>query len=321
MGCGATRTQARSGMLLYHWRGEARNFGDELNLLLWPRLLPGLLDDDPAELFLGIGSVLDARHARDAVKLVAGAGYGGYAPLPVLDARWVIHWVRGPRTARQLGLDTAYGLGDPAMLLPQAGWGRVGGGDTVAFMPHFESAERGAWVEAAAAAGIELIDPRGDPAAIIAAIGRCRVLLSEAMHGAIVADALRVPWIAVQPLAPEHRAKWHDWADTLDLHVEFHRLAAFVAAGAAACLAARRAAFRYRLLDRFGSALGRLTRGLLIEQAAQSLAAAAAAPPQLSAASALDRCRTRMLERLDALRRAPRQPATPQPCYTAAYHG
>jgi hypothetical protein len=57
-------------MLLYHWRGEARNFGDELNLLLWPRLLPGMMDDDPAELFLGIGSVLDARHARDALKLV-----------------------------------------------------------------------------------------------------------------------------------------------------------------------------------------------------------------------------------------------------------
>jgi hypothetical protein len=43
-----------------------------------------------------------------------------------------------------------------------------------------------------------------------------------------------------------------------------------------------------------------------IEQAAQSLAAAAAAPPQLSAPAALDRCRTRMLERLEILRRNPR---------------
>jgi succinoglycan biosynthesis protein ExoV len=310
-------------MLLYHWhwRGVARNFGDELNLLLWPRLLPGLLDDDPAELFLGIGSVLDARHARDAVKLVAGAGYGGYAPLPVLDARWVIHWVRGPRTACQLGLAPAYGLGDPAMLLPQAGWGRIGGGDTIAFMPHFESAERGAWVEAATEAGIELIDPRDDPAAIIAAIGRCRVLLSEAMHGVIVADALRVPWIAVQPLSPQHRAKWHDWADTLDLHIEFHQLtpSSLRERLRASPLAALHSG--YRLLDRFGSAFGRLTRGRLVGQAAQSLAAAAAAAPQLSTAPALDRCQTRMLERLEALRRNPLQPAALQPCYTSAYHG
>ena len=309
-------------MLLYHWRGEARNFGDELNLLLWPRLLPGLMDDDPAELFLGIGSVLDARHARDAVKLVAGAGYGGYAPLPVLDARWVIHWVRGPRTARQLGLDTAYGLGDPAMLLPQAGWDRVGGGDTVAFMPHFESAERGAWVEAAAAAGIELIDPRGDPAAIIAAIGRCRVLLSEAMHGAIVADALRVPWIAVQPLAPAASREMARLGRHAGPSRRVSPAGAFVAAGAAACLAARRAAFRVSPVGPVRFSVWAPDAGAArSSRRAQSLAAAAAAPPQLSAATALDRCRTRMLERLEALRREPRQPAALQPCYTAAYHG
>ena len=85
------------------------------------------------------------------------------------------------------------------MLLP---WPSAdGGGDTIGFMPHFESLARGAWAEAAAAAGITLIDPRGDPAAIIAAIGACRLLLSEAMHGVIVADAMRVPWIALRPLA------------------------------------------------------------------------------------------------------------------------
>ena len=52
-----------AGMQLYCWRGTAPNFGDELNTLLWPRLLPDFFDDDPAELFLGIGSVLEARHA------------------------------------------------------------------------------------------------------------------------------------------------------------------------------------------------------------------------------------------------------------------
>ena len=39
----------------------------QISHLLWPRLLPGLFDDDPAELFLGIGSVLDAQHARHAI--------------------------------------------------------------------------------------------------------------------------------------------------------------------------------------------------------------------------------------------------------------
>jgi succinoglycan biosynthesis protein ExoV len=51
-------------MLLYRWQGKARNFGDELNLLIWPRLLPDFFDADPAEMFLGIGSILDAAMPR-----------------------------------------------------------------------------------------------------------------------------------------------------------------------------------------------------------------------------------------------------------------
>ena len=48
-------------------------YGLAFALLLWPVLLPGFFDDDPAAMFLGIGSVLDARHPTRALKLVAGA--------------------------------------------------------------------------------------------------------------------------------------------------------------------------------------------------------------------------------------------------------
>ncbi|MEI7710471.1 MAG: polysaccharide pyruvyl transferase family protein [Rhodospirillales bacterium] len=180
-------------MILYRWQGAARNFGDELNTVLWPTLLPGFFDNDPAARFLGIGSVLDRRHSGGCLKLVAGSGYGGYQQLPTLDAGWDIRWVRGPRTAQKLGLPISVGLGDPASLLPTTGLVPAYKPHRIGFMPHFESAAGGAWAAAAEANGIALIDPRDDPLAVASAIASCHVLLSEALHGAIVADALGVP--------------------------------------------------------------------------------------------------------------------------------
>lgn len=289
-------------MKLYLWRGAVRNFGDELNELLWPRLLPGLFDDDETTLFLGIGSVLDARHSPEAIKLVAGAGYGGYQKPATLDARWLVHWVRGPRTARMLGLPASRGMGDPAMLLPVAGWHGMGAGTAVGFMPHFESLTYGAWGEAAAAAGVELIDPRGDPAGIVEAIGRCRLLLCEAMHGAIVADALRVPWVALRPLASVHHAKWRDWADALGTEVTFQPL---TASSLSEWLHAWRVATWHHGREILRVASPVLERCRFVHSAAGALCGAAHAQPQLSPAAALDRCQSRMLERLDALRRDP----------------
>lgn len=288
-------------MRLYVWRGEASNFGDELNTLLWPALLPGLFDADASALFLGIGSVLDARHSARLRKVVAGAGYGGYEAPARLDGSWDIYWVRGPRTARQLGLPPAFGLGDPASLLPlvhtpPARRAR----DIIGFMPHFESLSRGAWTEVAEVAGVTLIDPRDEPEAVLARIASCRLLLSEALHGVIVADALRVPWVALTPLASVHHAKWLDWAETLNLAIRFQALAA----SSPRERIERACVMRHPLLRAALADLRGLIdrRGVYLDHAAASLRRAAAAPPQLSHAAALARAQSRMLARLHTLR-------------------
>ena len=315
-------------MKLYCWQGEAKNFGDELNRLLWPALLPDFFDDDASEIVLGIGSVLDRRHPPDRLKIVIGSGYGGYEGLPKIDRSWVIHWVRGPQTAELLGLDPASGLGDPAMLWPLApglaareiapkgrpGYGRSDDGQPgygptgpdIGFMPHFESLARGHWADAAAAAGMRLIDPRDDPLEIVARIASCRMLVSEAMHGAIIADTLRVPWIALNPQAPVHRAKWHDWAGALGMAVRFQQappssLYEWVSTHSLA--GGRPARLALRHLRRGLRAAGARRR---IEQAADALRRVAAGPGQLSEPSALRRCQERMLTCLNSVRRHPR---------------
>lgn len=292
-------------MILHHWQGTVSNFGDELNALLWPRLLPGFFDDSPDARFLGIGSILDARHPPGPLKIVAGAGYAGYERKPVLDGTWIIHWVRGRLTAAALSLPESVALGDPAMLLPQVYPCPPLQPAHIGFMPHFESLEHGRWPQAAAAAGLILIDPRDPPEAILAAICRCRVLLSEALHGVIVADALRVPWIPMRPVAPIHRAKWRDWTTSLALQIRPQPLPA---SSAAELLSVSRVGRLHRgrqVIDRYRPKLARLGAGRLLDRAAEALRRAAAIEPQLSDGTALDRCQTRMLEAVDVLRRQP----------------
>jgi len=293
-------------MKLYQWRGSERNFGDELNSVLWPRLLPGAFDDDPGTLFLGVGSILDGRHPATARKLVAGAGYGGYggyeAPA-VLDRHWDVRWVRGPRTARLLGLSPLLGLGDPAVLLPLVGVTENVRGSAVGFMPHFESAGRGAWDRVAAACGVTPIDPRDDPLVILGAIAGCRLLISEALHGVIAADAMRVPWIAIEPLAAVHRPKWHDWAETVGVSVAFRRLppSSLPEWLHVSPLAARHTG--RSLVRRHETALRGVGLAGFIDRAAAALGHAAGAEPQLSAATDLQCCQDRMLQAVAALRR------------------
>ncbi len=172
-------------------------------------------------------------------------------------------------------------------------------------MPHFESAIRGAWQDVAARAGVTLIDPRDEPLSVIAAIGQCRVLISEALHGVIVADALRVPWIAIRPLAPIHRPKWIDWAETLELEIAFSGLPPSTVLERVHLTHLARFHLGRDLLRRQAARLRGLAGERHVDRAAQSLRALTYLEPRLSRAALLDSAQSRMLEAIAGLQRAP----------------
>jgi len=279
-------------MKLTYFESQPANFGDELNSWMWPRILPhGFLDDDPSELFVGIGSILHDAFPHSPRKYVMGSGYGGYEALPDLAAQnWSVVFVRGPVTARLLNLDSSLAICDSAVLLrtldelPQAA-----PSIDVAFMPHFDSLTRGHWQEACNQAGVTFLDPTGDVELLLSQIRGARLVVTEAMHGAIVADTLRVPWIAVRPFHRSHHMKWQDWSGALGLTVDFRELpASSIKELAARHL--RRGGHRLNRLNFYRRAPFAQVEGALVQRAALALRKIASdGQGQLSELRQLDR--------------------------------
>jgi succinoglycan biosynthesis protein ExoV len=287
-------------MKLTYFEGDPPNFGDELNATLWTHLLPdGFLDDDAAALFLGIGSILWDYLPKGPRKIVAGSGFGGYTAVPdVHDGSWDILWLRGPLTARALGVDARLVITDAAVLLRATPLPAPVGTGQVAFMPHVDSIARGNWAAVCAAAGITFLDPRAAPDHLLARIRGAGLVLTEAMHGAIVADALRTPWIPLLPLLPLHRAKWEDWAGSLDLDLQPRALPPSTLREAWIARTGLQAEGRSRRL--FDNPLARRGDRMLIARAAAALSRiAATGRPQLSPDATIARATERALAALN----------------------
>lgn len=180
-------------MKMFAYRGKHENFGDELNHWLWERLLPGFFDEDEGQLFLGIGSILYDNFDPKMQKIVFGSGYGGYTNPPKVDDNWTFYFVRGKKTAEILGIDPSYAIGDSG-ILTRSCWDAksVEKRYPVSFMPHYESAMYGSWDKVCDLAGIHYIDPRWSVEKVLTEISASQKVVSEAMHGCIISDALRV---------------------------------------------------------------------------------------------------------------------------------
>jgi succinoglycan biosynthesis protein ExoV len=215
--------------LFYYRRPDGlNNFGDSLNPWLWERSLPGFFDDDDTTALIGIGTLLNnqlPRRVPAAQKLIifsTGAGYEG--KITSVPENWQIISVRGKLTARQLGLPDRAAVTDGALLVRRFFRATAEKKSAFAFMPHIHHAKTAgeAWAEVCRRLGFQYIDPAWPVEKVLAAIDTTEILLAEAMHGAIVADALRVPWISTLTSPRILDFKWHDWCSSLGLTYRPH---------------------------------------------------------------------------------------------------
>jgi succinoglycan biosynthesis protein ExoV len=202
--------------------GLKGNFGDDLNRWMWKRLVDYPLDVEDGTMLLGIGTVISRKFIPAMDKyIVVSSGVGYDAPPEDFGcSRWRVLSVRGPMTAKALGLPPETAIVDGAALLrllpecePLPESQRQG----IAFMPHYESLNTGNWEQVCQMAGFEYLDPREDSEVTVQRIRKSKVVIADAMHAAIVADSLRVPWIPVVTSPQSSTFKWLDWTLSLEL--------------------------------------------------------------------------------------------------------
>ncbi len=203
-------------------KGE-RNFGDELNPWLWEKLIPGILDEDASVAFVGIGSLINnglpqkTRYARKIVIFGTGVGYG--KGVPKIDGSYTIYCVRGLLSAQALGISEKLAITDGAVLIRQVFSNQSPKKYRFSYMPHYELAGKG-WETVCQKLGFGYIDPRWSVEQVLSSISETEILLAEAMHGAIIADALRVPWLPITTNSSILAFKWQDWCSSIGVEYQ-----------------------------------------------------------------------------------------------------
>lgn len=203
-----------------HWHVGRPNFGDDINPFFFEAISgkPPRLDvtrNGPH--LLGIGSILGQANRFSKV-----LGSGFIAPTALFTERPAeIIAVRGEKTAQLAQAGTEVLLGDPLSLadvvFPYDGAPEY----ELGLVPHISAV---AHMRKICPPNIKLIDPAGEPRAVVRAIANCRNVMSQSLHGLIVADAYQRPnlWIAPSGEMMGGRFKFDDYFSTLDRDKQPH---------------------------------------------------------------------------------------------------
>lgn len=203
---------------------EGKNFGDALNPMIFHHFLgKDFFDENSSIQFIGIGSILGLKK-KPGKKIVFSSGYAAgddsaYGTAPVIDQDYEIICVRGPKTAKILNLPSDKAITDGAVLLPTF-YSPVAKKTKFKYslILHHKSLDfYSGWEDVCKAADIHLIDTRKDIEEILSEMVSSEKVFCEAMHGAIVADAYRIPWVAVNFYPHINFFKWQDWCESLKM--------------------------------------------------------------------------------------------------------
>ena len=207
-------------------QSRLRNFGDDINPWFLPRVFRPEIIQSKRICLVGIGTILNDRNAAQIahferkVVFTSGVGYGEVGSY--FDSTWDFVCVRGPHSAEVLGLAPELGICDGAILLGELYPAKsLSVRDGIVFIPH---------VRTGLLCGIGLrricqdlsigyLTPDAPFETFIETIRSARLVITEAMHGAILADTLRTPWVPVEFLY-HHKFKWQDWFDSIELPYE-----------------------------------------------------------------------------------------------------
>ena len=216
--------------LVYH---TGNNFGDKLNPIIFNHFAKDLFNEQDDEYFVGIGSILGLKQHLVGKKHVFSSGYaandsGTYGAVPQIDSSYNVLCVRGPLTAALLKLDPKLAVCDGAVLITEIDeykFDELKSTDDILYIPHHKSEDMYSnWEDLCKRAGVTFVSTKDDTKEVLKKIATAKLVIAEAMHGAIIADAYRVPWVAVKSYPFINEFKWQDWANSLKVQFDFNFL-------------------------------------------------------------------------------------------------
>ena len=203
-------------MKLYWWKySEQRgNFGDELGPVLCRSLsgrVPVHADLNSSPL-VTIGSLL-APHLAKGCQWSEFSGHvwgtGRMYQEPIVDLmRAKVHAVRGYLTLSRIRCDhrDRVVVGDPGLLASRFAkdFQKT---HLLGIIPHWSQCDHPAFHSLRGSADVRFISPLEPVQTVIDNTAKCRFVIASSLHGLILADALRIPNLWIQPMPPGKNAK------------------------------------------------------------------------------------------------------------------